>query len=104
VLEHQKDFSFNYLATFKGEAVGTASYFLKDKSGYLMGGNILKSFRGHGFYKALVFHRLFDMKNRGRSWAISAARENTSAPILEKLGFKTAFRSSVFQWKGTLPE
>lgn len=102
--EHQGGQASYYLARVGGEPAATAGLFLKEHSGYLTGGNILKRFRGGGLYRRLVNHRLRVIAESGRNLAITGARESTSAPLLEKLGFKTAFRTSVFQYGGRLPE
>jgi GNAT superfamily N-acetyltransferase len=61
---------------------------------YLIGGVVLPELRGRGVYRALVRARLEAVRGR-LSLATTHAREATSAPILERLGFRTAFRYSV---------
>jgi len=46
----------------------------------------------HGLYRALVQTRLAHAHARGSTLATSHAREDTSAPILEKIGFETVWR------------
>ncbi len=88
-----------YTARIAGEPVGTAGMILKERSVYLVGGNVLESHRGRGIYRALIDARLRDAADRGFSLATTQAREATSAPILERLGFETLFRSRVYKWQ-----
>jgi hypothetical protein len=43
-------------------------------------------------YRSLVAARLAFLHERGVDYAVTQARESTSAPILEHLGFETLFR------------
>lgn len=101
---NRKGVAHFFLARVGGEAAGTAGFYLKEKSVYLVGGNVLPKFRGRGIYRALLDTRLRFARERGYRLAVTQARERTSAPILEKLGFQTAFRDQMFQLGGTLPE
>jgi GNAT superfamily N-acetyltransferase len=82
-----------------GRAAGTASFFLGDDSAYLTGGNVLTEFRGKGIYRALIRARLDALQALSIPLATTHAREKTSAPILEKLGFETVFRYSIYELK-----
>ncbi len=86
------------------EVAGTAGFFQKKNSVYLVGGNVLRKYRGQGIYRGLIAMRLNEARKLGLKLAVTGARERTSAPILEKLGFKTAFRSQIYQFGGVLPE
>ncbi|MGP6240294.1 GNAT family N-acetyltransferase [Cuniculiplasma sp. SKW4] len=55
----------------------------------LLGAGTLPEYRGKGIYSSLVARRLKDAKEAGVNAAIIQAVKNTSAPICEKLGFKT---------------
>jgi GNAT superfamily N-acetyltransferase len=57
---------------------------------------VLPRFRGRGLYRALVGARLADARARGIALATAHAREETSAPLLEKMGFETVCRFPVF--------
>ena len=81
-----------FLAYVDGEPAAAASYYPLERSAYLIGGVVLPRFRGRGLYRALVQARLAHARARGIALAISHARETTSAPILEKLGFETVCR------------
>jgi GNAT superfamily N-acetyltransferase len=81
-----------FLAYHRGEPVATASYVAFPRSAYLIGGVVLPPHRGRGLYRALVAARLAHARARGRELATSHAREATSAPILERMGFATVCR------------
>jgi GNAT superfamily N-acetyltransferase len=85
-----------FVACFDDAIVGTAAIVmrvLESRSyGYLVGSQVLERARGHGVYKALVGARLRFLRERGIDLAVTHAREATSAPILEHLGFETLFR------------
>lgn len=78
-----------FLARWDDEPAAVASYVAFPRSAYLLGGVVLPRFRGRGLYRALVQARLADARARGVALATSHAREATSAPILERLGFAT---------------
>jgi GNAT superfamily N-acetyltransferase len=81
-----------FLAYRHGEPVATASYVAFPRSAYLIGGVVLPAYRGHGLYRALVVARLAHARARGLELATSHARESSSAPILERMGFATVCR------------
>lgn len=85
-----------FLAYADGEPAATAGYVQLPRSAYLIGGVVLPKFRGRGLYRALVHARLAHARARGITLATSHARESTSAPILEKLGFETVCRMSMY--------
>ena len=82
-----------FLARAGGELVGTAGLVLRGAYGYLTAAQVLGEARGRGAYRALVASRLSFLAARGIEYAVTHAREATSAPILEHLGFETLFRS-----------
>jgi GNAT superfamily N-acetyltransferase len=88
-----------YLARIAGQPVATAGMAVKRRSVYLMGGNVLEAHRGRGIYRALLDERLRHAAELGFSLATTQAREATSAPILERLGFETLFRSRVYKYE-----
>jgi GNAT superfamily N-acetyltransferase len=87
-----------YLARVGGEPAGTAGFIVKARCAYLVGGNVLPQFRGRGVYRALLDQRLSAVAARGIHLAVTQAREATSAPILEALGFESLYRSHVYRW------
>lgn len=80
---------FMFLAYDDGVPAATASYVACERSAYLIGGVVLRAHRGRGLYRDLVHARLAHARARGLTVATSHARESTSAPILDKLGFET---------------
>lgn len=91
--------SHPYFLAKRGDvALGTAGSVIKPGYGYLTGAVVLPEFRGSGAYRALIHTRLIDFKSRGLSYAVTQARDTTSAPILEGLGFTTAFRAKIYRF------
>ena len=88
-----------YVARSGGEPVGTAGTITKERSVYLVGGNVLEAYRGRGIYRALLDERIDHARALGFELATTQAREATSAPMLEKLGFETLYRSRVYKWE-----
>jgi GNAT superfamily N-acetyltransferase len=87
---------FSFFVAKVGAAVaGTAGY--AAALGYLIGGNVLPRFRGTGVYRALLDTRLRRLAAVGCPLATTQAREATSAPILEHLGFESVFRFRVYR-------
>ncbi|MCA9672366.1 MAG: GNAT family N-acetyltransferase [Myxococcales bacterium] len=85
------------LARVDGEPAAVAGLVIAERSGYLTGAVVLDRFRGRGLYRALLGARLQSLRERGLSLAVTQAREATSAPILEHLGFETVFRSRCYR-------
>jgi GNAT superfamily N-acetyltransferase len=81
-----------FLASCDGEPAATAAYVAFERSAHLLGGVVLPHQRGRGLYRALVLARLRHARARGIPLATSHAREATSAPILERMGFETVCR------------
>lgn len=86
-----------FVARLAGTVVGTAGLVLREGYAYLLGAQVLESARGHGAYRALVAARLAFLRERGIGYAVTQAREATSAPILEHLGFETLYRSRCYR-------
>lgn len=80
------------LVAFVAEDLGAGAILLREGYGYLVGTAVAKEARGRGVYRALVAARLAWLHARGIEYAVTQAREETSAPILEHLGFETLFR------------
>lgn len=85
-----------YLASRRDQPLGTAAAIDVGPLVYLSGAAIRPDQRGRGGYRALVAARLAGARQRGLERAGTHAREMTSAPILEKLGFETLFRYRMF--------
>jgi hypothetical protein len=88
-----------YLARIGGEPVGTAGLIVKRRCVYLVGGNVIAAHQHKGVYRALLDERLTLAASLGSPLAVTQAREATSAPILEKLGFESLYTSHVYRWE-----
>jgi ribosomal protein S18 acetylase RimI-like enzyme len=80
------------LVAFVADDLGAGAILLREDYGYLVGTAVRETARGRGFYRSLVATRLAFLQERGLEYAVTQARETTSAPILEHLGFETLFR------------
>ncbi|MFO0554620.1 MAG: GNAT family N-acetyltransferase [Polyangiaceae bacterium] len=85
--------AYFFVARSMDEVLGTAWLVDRGDYGYLVGAQVLEHARGRGLYRALMAARLTHLRERGIGLAVTQAREATSAPILEKLGLDTVFRS-----------
>ncbi|HLL54878.1 MAG TPA: GNAT family N-acetyltransferase [Myxococcaceae bacterium] len=85
-----------FLVRRNGEPVAAAGYVALERSAHLMGAVVLPAFRGQGLYRLLVEQRLADAARRGLPLATTHAREETSAPLLERFGFETFRRFCSF--------
>jgi len=86
-----------FLARKDGQAIGAAGTVFKQQHGFLVSAVVLKEHRGSGAYRALVRARLEDLQQRGLSFAVTQARESTSARVLERLGFETVFQAKIYR-------
>ena len=93
----RRDDTTHFVVLADDEVVGAAATLDLPGGGYLTGAYVRPEGRGRGAYRALVAARLEDLRLRGRERAISHAREATSAPMLEHLGFETVFRYRICQ-------
>lgn len=85
-----------FVVRVDGVPAAAASYVPFARSAFLMNGVVLPAYRGRGLYRRLVEARLAHAHARGLAVAATHARESTSAPILEKLGFETVCRFPMF--------
>ena len=81
-----------YLARIDGEPAGIATSAWFERSIFLQSGVVLPAHRHRGVYRALVAARLADAAAAGITLATTNARPETSAPILERLGFSIVAR------------
>lgn len=95
-LEMPGDVHRLFLAKFQGHPAGVGGYATCGRSAYLLSGVVLPAMRKQGIYRALVAARLKDAAASGITLATTQAKADTSAPILAKLGFETAFDMPVF--------
>lgn len=80
-----------FAARIDGAIVASCGIFLREDFGYLVGGLVAPEARGRGIYRALVDARLAFLRERGIAFAVTHARDATSAPMLEHLGFHTVY-------------
>lgn len=85
-----------FIARREGVAAAAASYISLERSAYLIGAVTLDAHRGRGLYRELVQVRLRHAAARGLAVATTLARAETSAPILERLGFEIIYPITVF--------
>jgi GNAT superfamily N-acetyltransferase len=77
-----------YVALANGAPMGIASVHLFDEFAHLSDGAILPEFRKQGVFLRLVRKRLELLRELGRSFVTVHAIQSTSAPILQKMGFR----------------
>jgi GNAT superfamily N-acetyltransferase len=80
------------LVLFVADGLGAGAILMREDYGYLVGTAVIESARGRGVYRSLVAARLAHLREHGIDYAVTQARESTSAPMLEHLGFETLFR------------
>jgi hypothetical protein len=80
--------SHRYLALVDGQPAATAGYTLDGDALRLWGGSTRPELRGRGAYRALVARRLADGLATGADFAVVKAVDDTSSPILRRLGFE----------------
>lgn len=85
-----------YSVCLDDQVVGTAATVFRGDYVYLTGAQVLSQVRGRGLYRALIATRLYEAGTLGIGFAVTQARESTSAPRLEHLGFETVFRSRCY--------
>lgn len=85
-----------FLASIGGAPAATAALALFERSAYFLGAVVLPRFRGRGAFRALTAARLRFAAQRGITLATCQAREETSAPLLERIGFGTLCRFPSF--------
>ena len=86
-----------YLARVNGEPAAAAGAVFFARSAYLLGGVVLPRFCARGLYRALVAARLADARDAGLKLVTSNSIADTSAPILERMGFERLCPLIVFR-------
>lgn len=76
-----------FVGYLNGVPVGAGGMVRFDRSAYVLGGVVLEEARRRGVYRALVAHRLALARAAGLEVITVHAIAQTSAPLLEKLGF-----------------
>lgn len=81
----------------RSAVVAFAAYQAKpDGSAYFTSAFVEPAFRGRGLYRGLVARRLQAAREEGLTLVTTQARLQTSAPILERLGFSTEYTFQMF--------
>ena len=76
-----------YVARIDGEPAGSAGSTVDGHALRFWDGSVLPTYRGRGVYRAMVARRLRDARRTSARFALVKAVDDTSAPILERLGF-----------------
>ena len=77
-----------YLAYVDGEPAASAGSTVDGDALRFWDGSVLPAYRGRGAYRALVARRLRDARTTTAQFALVKAVDDTSAPILARLGFR----------------
>lgn len=77
-----------YLALVGGVPAGSGGSTVDGDALRLWDGSVLPAYRGRGVYRALVARRLRDARATTARFALVKAVDDTSAPILKRLGFE----------------
>lgn len=85
-----------FVAYVKGAPAGVASMVRNDDCGYLHATAVLPEFQGAGAYRALVEARVKVLQDLEIPLAYTEARELTSAPRLERMGFQRAWSIDMY--------
>ncbi len=104
VREHAGARHHMVVARIAGEPVGAAEWVELPSSAYLSGAIVLPELRGRGIYRSMIAARLHAARERGVSLATTHAREHSSAPILERLGFETLYRYRMLATRDAAPK
>jgi predicted N-acetyltransferase YhbS len=83
------------VAFLNGTPAGIGSLARNESVGYFHGTAVLPEFQGNGVYRALVEHRLKALHESKAKLAATVALP-TSAPRLERFGFRKAWTAEVF--------
>lgn len=103
ILAHHRVTQPMFLARRNGAPAGVANATWLDGALHLLGAVVLPEHRGHGLYRALVDARLQLAWDRGVGLISVRARSESSAPILERRGFRRAFQYPSFHFSPDPP-
>jgi GNAT superfamily N-acetyltransferase len=95
-LREQRQTLRYYSASVGSQIIGTGTLRLCGSCSYLLGSSVRPEFRGRGVYRALVATRAQTALHLGLGLMTAYAIADTSAPILERMGFAQYNRSTQF--------
>ena len=92
-----------YLVYVDGKAVsyGRVEYTKGNPFAGIWGGSTLEAYRRRGIYTDMVAIRLQEARARGCKYLTVDARQDTSMPILQKLGFLRIATATAFNWSAS---
>ena len=79
----------DYLAYFDGAPAAIACAVFLERSVYLHSTAVLPDFRRKGMFRSLIRERALEGRRRGRELVTIYAFQDTSFPLLQKMGFET---------------
>lgn len=93
-----------YLAYVDGKAVsyGRVEYMPDNPFASIWGGSTLAEYRRRGIYTDMVAVRLQEARARGCKYLTVDARQDTSMPILQKLGFIRIATATAYNWSANM--
>lgn len=86
-----------FLARYRGQPAAAAGCIALPRSLFLQGGVVLPEFRKRGLYRALVAARLRYAAARGLDLVTVHADCSTSAPLLERFGFRRVVELATYR-------
>ncbi len=88
-----------FIGCWNGVPAGAGGYGLVGDVARFWGTAVAPEFRRRGVYRALVRARLVDAASRGATLALVRAREQTSSPILQRLGFAVYGQTKILAFR-----
>jgi len=90
----------SWIARLDGNAIATSHLRLLPDMGYFQGCAVLPAYRGRGIYRALLNHRLAELRARGIGIAVVWADAAGSGIACRKLGFETVCTAGFYESPG----
>ena len=93
----------SFIATLHGEPVATSHLRLLPGLGlgYLQGCSVIPAYRGRGIYRALVYHRMEVLRERGVDRVVIWANASNAGIACGRLGFHTVCSADFYQCGGS---
>ncbi|MGJ3241322.1 MAG: GNAT family N-acetyltransferase [Anaerolineae bacterium] len=92
-----------YVVYVDGQPIsyGRVEFLPENPFASIWGGSTLPAYRKRGIYTQLVAQRLQEARARGCQYLTVDARQDTSMPILQKLGFIRIADATAYNWHAT---